>query len=435
MTIPVRVLEVSRLPLIRSSAALVLNTGINGVLGLAYWVVAARLLDPALLGSGAAGYSGMVFAASVGWIGLQQTLLRYLPVAGRDGARLIVGVYGAAAGIALGAAVGFLLYATTDPSLRYLVASPGEVAAFMAAVLIWVVFSLQDPALIGLRRAAWVPLENLAFGIAKLVLLLALTGVGSPWVVIASWAIGASWLIVVVSIAIRRTIRTRHETGGLPHNARLVRFSVGQHAIAVMAAAPESLVPIIVLALVGSEATAFYVAAWQVAFTVRLIVVNLGSAVTVERSVVGAPATRIARQIRVLVPATVVPAVAVVVLLAPFVMAVFGPGYANEATNLLRLLVVAVLPFTAVTLFVVGERVAERSVAAFGVVTLTTLTTLALDFALLPRLGLVAAGWSWLAAQTIGAGVASLVVLRRRRSAAGDPLLDGNTNSHASYRR
>jgi hypothetical protein len=88
-----------------------------------------------------------------------------------------------------------------------------------------------------------------------------------------------------------------------------------------------------------------------------------------------------------------------------------------------------------VALFVVGERVAERSVAAFGVVTLTTLTTLALDFALLPRLGLVAAGWSWLAAQTIGAGVASLVVLRRRRSAAGGALLNGNTNRNASYRR
>jgi O-antigen/teichoic acid export membrane protein len=181
-----------------------------------------------------------------------------------------------------------------------------------------------------------------------------------------------------------------------------------------MSAAPESLVPIIVLLLVGPDATAFYVAAWQIAFTIRLIAVNLGSAVTVEGSVEGASHHRLGRQVRWLAPSAIVPAVALVVLFAPLLMRLFGPDYAAAATDLLRLLVLAVLPFAAVTLFIVGERIAERTAVAFVVVSITAVTTLGLDLLLLPVLGLIGAGWSWLIAQSVGAALAGLVVWRRR---------------------
>jgi O-antigen/teichoic acid export membrane protein len=428
-----RIVAILRTPLMRSSAALVANTAINGALGLAYWVVAARLLEPSIVGLGAAGYSGMVFAASVGWIGLQQVLLRYLPASGRNGLRLILAVYAAALAIAFVAAVAFLAYASGDPSLNYLVAGPTEVLAFIGAVLIWVVFSLQDPALIGLRRAPLVPLENLAFGITKLVLLLLVSGLASPWTILGTWVLGASWLVVVINLVIRRTIRRQDESGALPDRRRILRFGVGQQLIAVTMAAPESLVPIIVLGLVSDAATAYYVAAWQVAFTIRLIAVNLGSAITVEGSVVGASHTRLRRQARLIAPSFIIPAVGVAVLFAPLIMGVFGEPYEAEATNLFRLLALAVLPFTLVTMFVVGERIAERTAPALLVVTTTTVTTLALDLLLLPQYGLVAAGWSLLVAQSIGAGLATIIVWRRRLVASSGPLPDGNTNRRSSY--
>jgi O-antigen/teichoic acid export membrane protein len=414
VTVPRRVTAIARTPLVRTSGALVVNTGINGALGLAYWVMAARLLEPSVVGLGAGGYSGMVFAASLGWIGLQHVLLRYLPTAGRRGLDLIVGIYVAAIALALLAAVVFLAYASTDPSLDYLVESPLSAAGFLAAVLIWVVFSLQDPALIGLRRAPLVPIENLAFGTAKLVLLLLLAGLASPWSILVSWILGASWLVAIVSVVIRRTLRALPPGGNLPERRRLVQFSAGQHAIAVLAAAPDSLVPLLVLAYVGDEATAFYVAAWQLTFAVRLIAVNVGYAVTVEGSVDGG-SSNLGRQVRILAPAMVVPAVAIVIVIAPLILAVFGRSYAANATDLLRLQMLAILPFTAVTLFVVGERIAERTVPALVVTGATTLTALVLDVLLLPVIGLVAAGWSWLAAQLLAAALAGIISWRRRR--------------------
>ena len=419
MTRAGRIGAVARLPLVQSSAALLLNTGINGALGLAYWVLAARLDDPSVVGRGAAGISGLLFVASLGWIGLQQVLLRFLPRAGRDAARLIVRVYAAATAIALAAALGFLLYASGDASLRFLVESPSAILAFLGAVVIWVVFSLQDPALIGLRRSPWVPLENLAFGAAKLVLLALLATVASPWAILGSWVLGASWLIFVVNALIRRTTRDDAEPADMPEPRRLVRFAVGQHAIAVVIAAPDSLAPLVVLAILGDEATAFYYSAWTVSFTLRLLAVNLGSAVTVEGSRADASSSHLTRQVRFLAPFVILPAVGGVWLLAGFVMGIFGVRYADEASDLLRLLAAAVIPFTVVTLFVVGERIAERTSAALVVVTITTVATLALNVVLLPRYGLVAAGWSWLVAQLLGLFAAGLISRRRRVLARG----------------
>ena len=421
MSVANRVSAVAAIPLVRSTGALVLNTGINGALGLAYWVAAARLYDPAVVGLGAGGISGLLFVASLGWIGLQQVLLRYLPVAGAAGQRLIVRVYAAAVGIALVAAAVFIVYASGDPDLSYLAAGPGQILGFLTAVALWVIFSLQDPALIGVGRTTWVPLENLGFGLAKLGLLVVFSGLASPWAIFASWILGASWLVVVISAALRRRLHAAEATGSIPEARRVVRFALGQHAIAVVIAAPDSLVPLLVLALLGTEATAFYYAAWTVSFSLRLLAVNLGSAVTVEGSRAQSSTLHLSGQVRRIASFVVVPAVVVAWLLAGWVMSIYGPRYATEATDALRLLIVAVIPFTGLTLFVVGERIAERTAVGLGVIGLTTATTLALDVVLLPRVGIAGAGWAWLIAQTIGFGLTVAITARRRSIATHRP--------------
>ncbi|MFC7593354.1 hypothetical protein ACFQYP_63870 [Nonomuraea antimicrobica] len=47
---------------------------------------------------------------------------------------------------------------------------------FLASVVVWAVFTLQDVVLTGLRQATFVPLNNLVFGLVKMGLLVALAG-------------------------------------------------------------------------------------------------------------------------------------------------------------------------------------------------------------------------------------------------------------------
>jgi len=417
MSAGTRIADAARLPLVRSTTALVLNTGINGALGLGYWVAAARLYDAPVVGKGAGAVSGLIFVASLGWIGLQQVLLRYLPTAGARGPRLVLTVYGVAIAIALAAAAVFLVYASGQPELAFAVDGPGPATAFMGAVALWVVFSLQDPALIGVNRTAWVPLENLGFGVVKLGLLVVLAGSGNPWAILGSWALGASWLVIVVSLVLRRQLAVADPADAFPGWRRIVRFAAGQHAIAVVLAAPDSLVPLIVLAVLGDAPTAFYYAAWTVSFSLRLLAVNLANAMTAEGSRTGTEGHHVARQARALAVVVVLPAVVAAALLAGPILSIYGHDYAGSATDLLRLLAVAVIPFAGVTLFIAGERLAERTLSALLVVATATVLTLALDIVLLPRIGIVGAGWGWLAAQTVAA-ILGLAIIRRRHSPA-----------------
>jgi len=93
-----------RWPLARSSWALIATTAVNALLGLAYWALAARLYDTEVVGAAAGAIAAMMFVTSIGWLGLQFVLIRFVPVAGDRAARLIVGSYAVAsvAGLVFG---------------------------------------------------------------------------------------------------------------------------------------------------------------------------------------------------------------------------------------------------------------------------------------------------------------------------------------------
>lgn len=405
-----------RSPVVRASFALILNTGVNGVLGLAYWVVAARVLPSEIVGAGAAAVSALLFVSSLGWAGMQFVLIRYVPVAGRHTGRLVVGVYAIATLVAVTVCLGFLVVVADSPDLGFIVDSPVAATAFAGAVAVWVVFSLQDAVLIGIGRTGWVPVENAIFGAAKLGLLLLLAPLSSPWVLLVSWILAAAALAVVVNSII--ALRTRRHGGGtLPGPRQLARFAGEQHVISLLIAAPDSLVPLLIVATLGPTANAHYYAAWTVSFSLRLIIVNIGSALTAESARSTAARRSADRHAGWLTAALVIPIVIGTLAVAPLVMQLYGDEYV-AGTNVLRLFALGIGPFSVVALYIARERVAERGGRAAMVALLGTGLTLAIDVIAIPLLGIVGAGLGWL----IGWGVAALVVVTTRRWGRGEPV-------------
>lgn len=407
-----------REPLFRSSLALIVNTFLNGVLGFVYWVLAARLYPAATVGEGAGFISAMLLVSSIGWIGLQHLLMRFLPVAGSRSARVIGLVYFGALGAALPASFVFLAYAATTRTLPSVSGQALGSLAFVGAIVVWVVFSLQDAALIGLRRAVWVPVENGLFGVAKIAVLVALVATASPWVFLGSWVVPAAFLVIVInSLLVRWVLPARRDEPALPPRWRIAQFAAGQHAAALVAAAPDSVVPLMILAILGREANAFYYVAWTVSFSLRLVAVNIGSALTVEGSASSAQLRHLIGPLRTFVVALFVPIILAVWLGAGLILSVFGGSYSAESAGLLRLFALGLAPFTAVTLFVAAERVHQRSMTALGIVSVATALTIGLDLLLLPSSGILGAGIGWLTAQSTSLALAVAVVLWRRRQA------------------
>ncbi len=398
------------------SGLLMLTTLLNAALGLGFWLAAARLYEADAVGLAAGAISALALVSSFGWFGLQHVLLRYAPIAGTRCGKLILRVYLAALVIALASAAIFLAVLTGPFDAELLSASTAAVVAFMAAVVAWVLFSLQDPALIALGREAWVPVENAAFGVLKLaaIVVLAVFGASSAWAIFGAWAACAGLLVVPISwLLVRRVLPAgRDSEAGLPPSRRIARFAAGHHAVAVTASLPDFLVPLLVLGLLSADATAHYYAAFTISYALRLLTINISSALTVEGARDEAGLNALLGRVAKLVVVLLVPLALLTALAADPVLTLFGGDYAGEGTALLRLFALS-LPFSAV--IVIGlsiERVRQRSARAFAVAFLPSLVTIGLDFWLIPEQGLQGAGLAWMAGQALGALLTAAIVLR-----------------------
>ncbi|HTD78959.1 MAG TPA: hypothetical protein VK898_15075, partial [Chloroflexota bacterium] len=220
-----------------------LTTGLNGILGFAYWVLAARLYPVKAVGIAAGAISAMTLVSSLGWIGLQYVLLRFVPVAGDAQTRLVRLTYATAIAIGLASAGVFLAGFAHLAGLGVLTESPLTVLLFAASIALWILFSLQDPVLISLRCAGWVPIENATFGAIKALLLVVLAASASMWAIFGAWVLGLIGLVVVINAALfGRFLRREHGVPSrLPPRRQLVRFAAGHHFVAVTAAIPDSL--------------------------------------------------------------------------------------------------------------------------------------------------------------------------------------------------
>ncbi|MDX6629300.1 MAG: hypothetical protein QOH00_1546, partial [Gaiellales bacterium] len=169
-----RLVEHIRTPVYREGYALVVSAALASALGFVYWVVAARAYSSEVVGLNSVAISTMVLISGIAQLNLTGALLRFIPVAGRATFRLVGWSYAASLAAAAVIAPVFLLGVHVWlPKLEFLTADYRFALWFVAATMLWCVFSLQDSVLTGLRWAIWVPVDNTLFALAKLVLVVA----------------------------------------------------------------------------------------------------------------------------------------------------------------------------------------------------------------------------------------------------------------------
>ena len=143
-------LDYLRSPLIRSGYALILSSAATSVLGFVFWVVAARSFTSAEVGLAVAAIAATDLIANLGNLGWKSGLMRFAGETGIGARRLIRTAYGTAGAAATVGGVIFLIgqpWWTPDLSELRDGWAPGVV--FVAACLGWVLFQLEDSALIG----------------------------------------------------------------------------------------------------------------------------------------------------------------------------------------------------------------------------------------------------------------------------------------------
>ncbi|MFJ3789813.1 lipopolysaccharide biosynthesis protein [Kitasatospora sp. NPDC090091] len=384
-------------------------------LGAFFWILATRYYSVETVGRSYAALSAAMFLATLGSLNLGDALVRFVPAAGRHTRRLVLWCYAVSAGCSALVAVGFLLLIpVVAPNLRFL-HSPVLTVSFVAATAGYAIFVLQDGALTGTRRTGWVLGENAVFAVAKSLLLAGCAALAVGTGILVAWAVAMVVSIALANVVLFRRAVPAHEAaddGGAEPPQRVLRWAGADYLGNLFSFASYSAVPLIVLAQLGPEGSAYYSLAFVIASTLFVATFSMGHSLVVEGARDPRRLAEYARRMLRHTGLLLSGAVLVIVVGAPWILSVFGASYAANGTAVLRLLALCALPIAVTNVVIQVARVRRALPWMVGVRMASAVMIITLVSLLLPRYGLVGVGLAWVIAEyTLAAFL--LVVLRR----------------------
>ncbi|MGW7574816.1 lipopolysaccharide biosynthesis protein [Streptomyces sp. NPDC054765] len=414
-------------PLFRNAYALMLNTGVSGLLGLGFWLVAARYYTESAVGQGSAAIAAMKLLAGLTAVTLTGALARFIPVAGRSTGRLVLRTYaGSSAVVAVAAAVFLLTLDLWGPSYRFLHGALHGLG-FLLAVVGWSLLTLQDGVLTGLRSALWVPAGNLAFSAVKLGLLVVLAAAVPTAGVFVSWAAAIAVSVIPLGWLVFRRLVPRHvratqRSARLPSLQEMGRFLAGDSTGSLFSLAVVYFVPVLVASQVSAADNAYFYLTATIGGTVNLLALNMGAALTVEGAHDPAQLARHTRAALRRMARIMLPVCLVLFVGAPYLLGIFGPGYAQAATPLLRWFAVGAVLRVVMEVHFAVLRAQSRTSGLAGLQGLLCVLVLGLTLVLLPRMGLTGAGVAEISSLAVIVAIASVRLGRVLRATVPAPV-------------
>jgi O-antigen/teichoic acid export membrane protein len=403
-----------RSPQHRDGLALVLSSALSSGIGLLYWVVAARLFAPDVLGVNSTLVSTMTLLGSAAQLNLGSALLRFVPVAGRSARSLVLSCYAVGAGTACATGAVFALGAAWwAPDLLESVGRGPLIAFFALSTPVWALFVMQDYVLTAIKRATLVPVENLVFALLKIALLMAGGVVAFYGAVAVSWAAATAVLVLVVTVWLVRVLPAHGiatAASAVSFRAQtIVGFVSADWAGSLFSLAVNFGLPLLVLARLDADSAATFGIAWAVAFGLYLVSNGMGQSLVAHVSADPDALDAACRSMVTKAMTLLVPAVLVIVPGAGLILSVFGEHYAATGTGLLALGALSALPNVVLLATVNAARVLQRKSIQFGVPAALAFIVIPLAWVLMPFLGLTGVGLALLVGQTMVAVVILLV--------------------------
>lgn len=424
MTSSTKVVSVTQLvahlrsPLYRNGYALLLSAAATSVLGIVYWVLAARYYSPDNVGLNSAILNVMMLTAGASQLSLNGALSRFIPVAGRAVKRFVIYAY--LITVVVAAFVSLIValsLQTWSAALHLLNTNWGLLGLFVLSTIAWCLFTLQDSVLVGLRQTMWVPIENIIFAVGKIVLLIGLATLFAEYGILVSWMLPVVALLLPVNFLIFKYLIPQHlatPDGQAPpiQRRQITTFISGNYPGTLFSMATAGLLPVIVTRIAGPAANAYFYIPWMVAASLQMISITLTTSFTVEaardQANLGTYCYQAVKQIARLL----VPSVVVFVAGAPFILRIFGEQYATEGAMLLRLLVLATIPHVVVMLYLSLARIYNMVTGIILTQGAICVATLALSYVWLQSYGIIGVGVAWLMSQTCMALVLLVTQIR-----------------------
>lgn len=387
-------------------------SAVSSLLGFAFWIVAARFYPAEDVGLASALISAASLLAMIANLGLGYGIIRFLPQSGKKANSLIN------SGLTLSGLASIVMVLIFlgglnlwSPALLCLRQSPAFLIAFVIFTGGVTLIALVGDTFVAERRAGFNVANSLIRGLLRLPLLIIMMALAFHALGIFASCVIALAVVLLISFFL---FLPRVQSGYRPRFtvsrgliSGMWRFSFTNYIANFLMAAPNFILPIMIINLLGAEINAYFYIGWMVGFLLFTVAGATSMSLFAEGSYdeqrLGGNAWR-SLKLALLI---LVPCVILVLIFADKLLLLFGSAYSENATTLLRIVALSAFPFAVNSIYLGIKRVEKKLKVIIGLTAFVATITLVASYLLLPYLGINGAGIAWLAAQ----GIVALVIV------------------------
>jgi O-antigen/teichoic acid export membrane protein len=395
--------------LIRNGVFITAIQVVSSAFGYLFWLLAARLFTPAVVGLTAAATSATSIILILSCLGVGGMLIQSLPQQPKRTEWAATFWAGMATVTLFAVALcgaGLAVLPHISPELMVL-RGVGYAAVFAIGTVALTVGNTLDCVFFAERKASDAFKRNFAVGAVKVLMvgLLALAFGSDAVHLLGAWgvaavtglALGATLLIGRIGVARPPGFKV------LLRTAKGFRSRVTGHQLIGMGAGLlPYLLPLLVTARLSVRDNAYFYTAWMLAGIFLVIAPAFSQSLFAEGMHRPEELGALARSAFKISGVVLVPGLAAVLLLGGPLLSAFGHAYTDHAVGLLRLAVLASVPDAVTNVYVGVLRVQGRLTAAATLNVGIGIGTLVISWFLLPLTGISAVGWAFLAMQLSG---------------------------------
>jgi len=389
--------------LVKNFFYLMMTNLLNLILGFFFWIVVARYYSPDEVGTTSAILSSMSLISMISTLGFQTAFIFYLPRDRINASRIINSCITSSIAASLVFSFVFILGLNIwAPVLKSIFNDLKFVILFVTVTIVTTISGHISSAFIAGRRSSFHMTKETLFGFFKILPLQMLSVFGAIGIFMA-WGIG-----VMISVAIGFFFLSVVWKGYLPALMldpiikNMAGYSIGNYLAEIFYTLPRLVLPIMIVNLVSAESTGFFYIAMMIGGLLYGIPQSISNSLLAESSDGGELWHKVKKSIK-LNAVILFPGVIFFVFFGKFVLNIFNPLYAENASITLLILTIASLPVSINTLFTAVRNVQKRVSSVVKINAGIAVLTLAFAFPLSRSSGIEGAAFAFLAANSLAA--------------------------------
>ena len=403
------------IPLYSNAFYLMLTTGVEALLGFLFWIIAARFYTEAEVGLGSAIISAMRLLPLMSLVGLNVSLVRFLPHADKP-QDLINSCYTLGVLISLAVAGIFLVgLGFWSPALAFVNQNAVFASAFIVFAVLWTLSTLVNFTFIARRRANFILYKGVTFSVLKLPLPILFVLFFHAFGIVASWGIAVAVALAVSILLFLPKVQDFYKpvpTLKLNLLKDIWRYSGANYLANLFMACPAFILPLMVVNILSAEQNAYFYIGWMIATLLFSIPLAVSQSLFAEGSHFEDKLRKNVTESLKFTYLLLVPAVIVLILGGKWVLLAFGQSYSLNALHLVWVLSLSSLPLALTHIYTGILRVTGRIKELMAIWGFAVLAVLLISYLIMPVTGIIGIGYAWLGTQA----VVAIYILARRLS-------------------